>query len=453
MELLKALRIEAGESIAFVGGGGKTSAIFTVARQVDGPVVITTTTHMSVEQTLMGDQRWSPTDRASFDVIKPEILKGGVNVIVSGTQDGERVGGLPEDVLADVRDFCKQNNIPFLIEADGSKMLPAKAPAQHEPVIPIWVDKVVVCCGLSAIGTTLDAWHVHRPEVFSIITGARMGSPLIFKHLESQLLSEEGGLKNIPPQARRIVLFNQADTPELQSGVQGISGNLLEKYDGVITSNSTGLDTKGFNILEALSVQEKCAGIILAAGKSSRMGDTGEVKQLLDWHGKPFLWHIVQATLRAELNPVIVVTGAKRKRIQQELIDLPVTFVNNPDWESGQSTSVRAGIEALPDSIGSAVFLMADQPQIQPTLIQSLIEKHSQNLPAIVAPLIDGARGNPVLFDRITFEELKKLQGDTGGRGVFSKFSIEWLPWSDARMLMDVDTPEDYQKLLRMEKE
>jgi molybdenum cofactor cytidylyltransferase len=453
MELLKALRIEASESIAFVGAGGKTSAIFTVARQVDGPVVVTTTTHMSIEQTLMGDQRWSPIDRKSFDELKSEILKGGVYVIISGTQDGERVGGLPDHVLVDVRDFCKQNNIPFLIEADGSKMLPAKAPAEHEPVIPAWVDKVVVCCGLSAIGARLDADHIHRPELFAKVSGALAGSKLTYKDLVNELLSEKGGLKNIPPQARQIALFNQADTPVLQAGVQGISGSLLKKYHSVVVSKSTSLYPKGYNSLEALSVQEKCAGIILAAGKSSRMGDTVEVKQLLDWHGKPFLWHIAQAALLAELDPVIVVTGAEGKRIRQALLDLPVAIVNNPDWEQGQSSSVRAGIEALPDSIGSAVFLMADQPQIQLTLIQSLIEKHSQNLPAIVAPLIDGARGTPVLFDRITFEELKKLQGDTGGRGVFSKFSIEWLPWSDSRMLMDVDTPDDYQRLLRMDNE
>jgi molybdenum cofactor cytidylyltransferase len=453
MELLQALRIQKGESIAFVGAGGKTSAIFTASRLVNGPVVVTTTTHMSVGQTLMGDQRWSPVDRASFEAIKPEILKGGVHVILNGTCDGERVGGLPDDVLFEIRDFCKQNNIPFLIEADGSKMLPAKAPAEHEPAIPLWVDKVVVCCGLSAFGARLDAEHVHRPELFAKVTGTRQGSRLTFEDLGKELLSEEGGLKGIPPRSRRIVLFNQADTPGLQAGVQGISERLLKKYDGVVVSKSTGLYSKGYNILEALSVQEKCAGIILAAGKSSRMGDSSEIKQLLTWNGKPFLWHVVQAALQADLDPVIVVTGAEGNRIRQALLDLPVTIVNNPDWENGQSTSVRAGIEALPDSIGAAIFLMSDQPQIQPTLIQSLVEKHSQNLPAIIAPLIDGARGNPVLFDRITFDELKKMQGDTGGRGVFSKFSIDWLPWSDASMLMDVDTPEDYQKLLRMDKE
>ncbi|MHC1784776.1 MAG: selenium cofactor biosynthesis protein YqeC [Anaerolineaceae bacterium] len=453
MDLFKALRIQADESIAFVGAGGKTSAIFTIARQVGSPVVITTTTHLFEYQSIMGDNRWSPTDRKVFDKIKSEILKGGVHVFTGETSENERVGGLPGDVLEDVRDFCKEKRIPLLIEADGSKTLPAKAPGSHEPVIPEWIDKVVVCCGLNAIGARLDAEHVHRPEIFSKITGATMGYPLTYNHLERELLSEDGGLKNIPPRARRIVLINQADTPERQSGVQEISGGLLKKYDGVIISKSTGLAPRGYNILDALSVQEKSAGIILAAGKSSRMGDSGEVKQLLDWHGKPFLWHIVHAALRAELDPVIVVTGSEGKRILQALLDLPVTIVNNPNWERGQSTSVRAGVEALPDSVGSAVFLMSDQPQIHSTLIQSLIEKHSQNLPAIVAPLIDGTRGNPVLFDRIAFEELKRLQGDTGGRGVFSKFPIEWLPWSDASMLMDVDTPEDYQRLLRMGEE
>ncbi len=452
MQLIQALRIQSGDRIAFVGAGGKTSAMFTIARQSTGPVVITTTTHLSVEQTGWGDHRWQLSDMGAFETVKPEILKGGIHVLLGGTPLLERVTGPSDDILEAVHTFYLGNRITLLVEADGSKMLPVKAPGPHEPVIPSWVDLVVVCSGLSAVGAPLDGDHVHRPELFAEMTGAKAGEAMNFGHIQRALLSQQGGLKGIPDRARRTALFNQADTPSLQAGVQGIAAEMLSSYDAVVVSKSTNQDPAGFDLLDTLVVKEKCAGIILAAGKSSRLGPDA-IKQLLDWHGKPFLWHIVQAALRAELDPVCVITGAESAKVEAALAGLPVQIIHNLDWELGQSTSVRAGIEALPASAGSAIFLMSDQPQIEPLLLQSLVEKHAQSLPAVVAPLIDGRRGNPVLFDRVTFEDLKQLQGDTGGRAVFSKYAIEWLPWSDARMLMDVDTPEDYQKLLRMDEE
>jgi molybdenum cofactor cytidylyltransferase len=449
MNLVKALRIRPGDCAAFVGAGGKTSAMFTVARETDGPVVVTTTTHLSVEQTGWGDKRWQPADRQVFEKLQLEILKGGVHVLLGDTPLVERVTGPADDLLDAIHDFCREHAITLLIEADGSKMLPLKAPAAHEPVLPAWVEKVVVCSGLSAVGKPVGDETVHRVELFSKLTGAQAGEPLTMGNIKSELLSDLGGLKSIPAGAVRIALFNQADTPELQSGVQSIAGDLLSVYDAVVISKSKQLDPEGFNHLEAVSTHEKCAGIILAAGKSSRLG---EAKQLLDWHGKPFLYHIIQAALRAELDPIIVVTGAEGDRIARALEGFPVRIVPNPEWELGQSTSVRAGIRSLPRGSGSAIYLMSDQPQVEATLIQSLMEKHSCSLAPVVAPLIEGSRGNPVLFDRVTFEDLTALQGDTGGRAVFSKYPIEWLPWSDARMLMDVDTPEDYQKLLQLDR-
>ena len=125
--------------------------------------------------------------------------------------------------------------------------------------------------------------------------------------------------------------------------------------------------------------------------------------------------------------------------------------VYNADWEAGQSTSVRCGLQALPATIGSAIFLLADQPHIPIELVRGLIERHAQSLPPIVAPLIEDRRGNPVLFDRTTFNDLLSLSGDVGGRAVFAKHRVTYLPWHDATLLLDVDTPEDYERLKSLE--
>ena len=86
-----------------------------------------------------------------------------------------------------------------------------------------------------------------------------------------------------------------------------------------------------------------------------------------------------------------------------------------------------------------------------PALIWALVAEHRVTLAKIVAPEVDGRRANPVLFDRSTFPDLLSLSGDTGGRAVFSRHRLVRIPWYDASLLLDVDTEEDYRKLLALE--
>jgi molybdenum cofactor cytidylyltransferase len=119
----------------------------------------------------------------------------------------------------------------------------------------------------------------------------------------------------------------------------------------------------------------------------------------------------------------------------------------NPAWASGQSSSVRVGIEALPGDIGGAVFMLVDQPLISPELIKKILQQHQRNPAAIILPAIDGKAGNPVLFDRQVFGDLTMLSGDMGGRALFEKFPVRQVPWEDKKSQEDIDTPEDYQRI------
>jgi molybdenum cofactor cytidylyltransferase len=188
--------------------------------------------------------------------------------------------------------------------------------------------------------------------------------------------------------------------------------------------------------------------VILAAGEARRFG---QPKPLLDWHGQPFLHHVIRAALAAGLSPLFVVSGAYTPQIRQACAGMKVELVHNPDWSEGQSASLRAGLRALPAGVGAVVFLLADQPQVPASVIAALLEAHAVDLPPLVAPLVDGQRANPVLFDRRIFPDLMALQGDVGGRALFAKYPITWVPWHDPGLLLDVDTPEDYQKLLDMD--
>jgi molybdenum cofactor cytidylyltransferase len=193
---------------------------------------------------------------------------------------------------------------------------------------------------------------------------------------------------------------------------------------------------------------ESVAGVILAAGASRRLGRS---KQLLLWRGKPFIFHVARTALDAGLAPVAVVTGAEADDVRAALAGAPVEIVHNPHWAEGQSTSVRAGLQALPPQATAAVFLLADQPHIPVELVRALIERHAQTHTPIVAPMVEGKRGNPVLFDRAVFPDLMSLQGDAGGRQVFSRYAIAAVLWNDPKLLLDVDTLKDYERLLNLE--
>lgn len=191
---------------------------------------------------------------------------------------------------------------------------------------------------------------------------------------------------------------------------------------------------------------ERIAGIILAAGESKRLG---QPKQLLDWKGKPFVRQVAETALAARLAPVIVVTGAAAAEVKTALHGLAVQQVHNPEWAQGQSGSVRAGLAAVPPDAAAAIFMVVDQPQLPVRLLDSLQEHYAQHRPPIIATLVDGRRTNPVLFDRSTFADFETLEGDVGGRALFSRYRVTWFPWLDTSLAFDVDTPEDYDKLLR----
>ena len=109
---------------------------------------------------------------------------------------------------------------------------------------------------------------------------------------------------------------------------------------------------------------------------------------------------------------------------------------------------VSSGVLALPEPFEAALFLLGDQPFVSPELIRSLVQKYLENSPPILAPFVGGRRANPVLFDRHMFGALCMLQGDAGGRSLFKDHPPAPLPWPDERLLLDLDTPDDYRRLL-----
>jgi molybdenum cofactor cytidylyltransferase len=447
MALKRALRLGDQPRLALVGAGGKTSALFQLAREFNPPVIVTTSTHLAVEQTRLADKHQVINSLKEAQTLT-EMLPEGVQLF-SGPIQGERTSGLRPEILVWLEGYCRSHKLAMLIEADGSARRPLKAPAAHEPPIPDFTDTVLVVAGMSGIGKPLTPEWVHRPERFACLSGLASGECISPQNVCQVLTHPQGGLKNIPAGARRVVLLNQADTPELRQTAAAMAGRLLTDYQAVVV---TALQPQGEQPAVGLpggvyAVHEPVAGIVLAAGAANRFGSP---KLLLPWQGKPLVWQAAFKGLAAGLRPVIVVCGAYHQAIKSALTGLEVEIIHNKDWEQGQGTSVGVGVRALPAGVGGVIFLLADQPQVPVSLLERLVDSHARTLAAIVAPFVDGRRANPVLFDRDLFSALTTLSGDTGGRGLFSRYEVTRVPWDDPVILFDVDTPEDYERLLAM---
>ncbi len=201
--------------------------------------------------------------------------------------------------------------------------------------------------------------------------------------------------------------------------------------------------------------RHRIAGIILAAGKASRMG---RLKQLLPYRGKPLLAHVLDHAAASDMSPLILVLGCGRKEIQKALPDPPAQVILNRAWESGMATSIAAGIERLsrqaPGAAGT-FFLLGDQPLVDTALLNTLADQAARTPDRIIIPTFRQKRGNPVYFPRKFFQALCRLSenqygnGDSGGSQLFKKYpgAIVEVPVETQAVRLDIDTPEEYDNL------
>lgn len=187
------------------------------------------------------------------------------------------------------------------------------------------------------------------------------------------------------------------------------------------------------------------AGIVLAAGLSRRMG---RAKLLLDWGGRPVILRVVEQVLAGGADEVVVVLGREGRGIREALSGLPVLFVENPNPEAGQASSIARGVSALVPAVSAALIALGDQPALPPEVVPRLIQTFRETGKAVAAPLYRGVQGNPVLFSAAVFPELQALTGDRGARSVVEKepARVALVPF-DLAMPADLDTLDDYERL------
>jgi len=188
------------------------------------------------------------------------------------------------------------------------------------------------------------------------------------------------------------------------------------------------------------------AGIVLAAGMSTRMGQN---KLFMELDGETLVRRVVGHVSRAGVNPLVVVLGHDAERVRAALEGIPYMPVFNREYERGVNSSLRAGVQAVSDtSADAAVVVLADMPFVTTAMIMTLVAKYRHSAAPLVISDYDGVSAPPMLYDRSLFPELAASDGEGCGKHVVKRHrhEAEWASWPQ-EALTDLDAPEDYERV------
>lgn len=210
--LSDALGLKHDDVVALVGGGGKSTAMFRLAREAverGGTALTTTTTKIFAAQIALAPAHVLAAEATPERVTSALAVHRHVLVVGATNATTGKADGVSLDLFRRLRTWCPEACL--LNEADGSRMRPFKAPAGHEPVIPVETTLVVPVVGADILGRPLDDAHVHRPELVAALSGAAPGAPITPEIVARVVAHRDGGLKGVPPGARVVVVINKVD--------------------------------------------------------------------------------------------------------------------------------------------------------------------------------------------------------------------------------------------------
>jgi probable selenium-dependent hydroxylase accessory protein YqeC len=203
--LIEALGLEHARLVALCGAGGKTSLMFALAREMAARgerVLVTTTTKIAA---------------AEAEGARPP----GISISHGGrSADGRKLAGHPPEYIDELKRAGQFDRV--LVEADGSRQKPLKAPAAHEPVIPSTSDAVIVVAGMSGLGLPLSEETVFRADLWAALSGTPLGAPVDAESFARVALHESGLARGCPGRSRTVLFLNQVETPETRAAAATI---------------------------------------------------------------------------------------------------------------------------------------------------------------------------------------------------------------------------------------
>lgn len=444
MRLTDALGVQRGDVVSFVGAGGKTTALLRLGYELvqDGwRVLATTTTRIGEEQLALFPHhaRWNSNLLRGLELA--ELLDTHRFVFVYQEARAGKAVGIPSEQVSRLID--EMNADILLIEADGARQMPLKAPRNHEPVIPLDTTIVVGVAGLDALGRPLQDVAFNPQPIYDRYGFAPEG--LVQPAWIAQIMRDETlGLKNVPSTARVVTLLNKAD---LSAGLYARgrrAAQLILRRSGV---SSVAIGTVQRSKDPIFEVQQRIAALVLAGGLSQRMGAS---KPLLPWGNTTVIERIVQTLLPFKLAEVVVVTGYKANEVERVLNNYDVRTVFNPIYLKGEMlSSLQAGLRALPPDIAAALIVMGDQPQMLPRVLHRILRAGAHHPDTLVAPYYQSQRGHPILIPRRFWPSLLSLSSGAP-RDVINQHPVTHVLVDTDSILRDLDTPDQYAQEKRL---
>ncbi len=446
MKLADALAIRPGEVVAFVGAGGKTSAMFRLAAELAAQglrVLTTTTTRIGQDELTFAPTHVALGERLRVPRSLANLLGAHRHVFVYTRleEESRKVRGVTPAWLDEHLTRLPSLDV-LLVEADGSRRLPLKAPLPHEPAIPASARIVVPVVGLDVLGQPLDDEHIYGAEQIHNLTGHPLGAPITPEAVAAALLHPRIGFKNAPPGARVVPLLNKV-TPETLPQARAIAYRVLT--DLHVERVLIGAVQDDDPVRE---VRKRVGAVILAAGESKRMG---KPKLLLPWGKRSTVIREVCQRVAAcsGLYEIVVVTGRLQAEIRQQVADLPVRVVYNPAYALGEIlSSLKVGLGVIWQTSDAALVVLGDQPFLQQEIVHELLLAYAEGRGRIVVPTYEGQRGHPLIIDHTFWQAILELPPGAAPRDLLRKHEDEvyTLPVNTDSVLRDIDTPEDYHR-------
>lgn len=443
-----------GELVAFVGGGGKSSLMFALARVLAGRgqrVVTTTTTRIFAAQMKLAPAvltAGGAEKETEWQELSQKVAQFGACLVVGEVQGGKALG-VPADLPA--RLVARPDVDHVLVEADGSRMRPIKAPAEHEPVIPTGTTLLVPVVGIDALDGPIGE-VAHRPERVARLLDSEQWTVNSEQYEVSDRLSVEavarllthaqGGLKYVPDGARVIPFVNKVETDAQLAAAREVAGYMLRTPR--VAQVVIGAARRERPVCE---VHKRVTAVVLAAGESKRMGE--QTKQLLPWGETTVLGQTLRNLKQTASHDIVVVSGHKAGAVEAAAAAEAVPAIYNPQYASGEMlSSLQTAVRLLPADRAAVLVMLADQPMVEPATIDRLLAAYWQGQGELIAPVYEGRRGNPVLIGRSHFEELLALPPGAAPRDLLKKHGDELYLVSvgSDSVVRDLDRPEEYER-------
>src|SRR5574341_1413340 len=416
MKLAQALDIQRGDVVAFVGAGGKTTAMFRLADELVAEgwrVVTTTTTRIAQEELNRAPQRIGVGHSMKLPPSLSEQIEQHRHVFVfARLEQDSKVRGVSQ-AWFDENLTAASGIDALLVEADGSRRLPMKAPLPHEPVIPASATVVVPVVGMDALGQPLAEETVYGADAIEKVIGYPAGQPVTPRLIAAVLLH--------PRQVADYLLTDINVERALVGAVQ-----------------------EADPIREA---RRRVGAVILAAGESKRMG---EPKLLMPWgENSTVIRQVCQQVAACGLYEVVLVAGRWGDAIREQVTGLPVRVVINENYAQGEMlSSLKAGLASIWHSSDACLVVLGDQPLIEQTVTRSVVEAYFTGRGRIVAPSYGNRRGHPILIGRAFWESIIAMPPDSAPRDLIRlhEDEVHHLVVDTDSVLRDIDTPEDYRR-------